>query len=222
MTNSRYKLFGVAIIIYTLITSISIAALPTQASVVGRVVAIADGDTLTVLDSNKRQHKVRLQGIDAPERRQAFGVRARQHLSDLVFNKNVEVRVDKKDRYGRSVSVVMLDGTDINLAMIQAGFAWHYKQYEREQSDAERVAYAEAEENARKAKKGLWTDAAPTPPWEYRRAGRVGATRVSPRSTAPEADPALFPPDTLSAVIGNRNSKIYHLPNCPNYNDVSL
>src|SRR5690349_4740841 len=104
----------------------------------GRVVKIADGDTLTVLDESKRQHKVRLVGIDAPERKQAFGTVSRQNLADLVFSKKVVVEWSKQDRYHRVLGKVLLDGQDINLKQIKAGLAWHYKRYDKDQRLADR------------------------------------------------------------------------------------
>jgi endonuclease YncB( thermonuclease family) len=95
----------------------------------GRVVKIADGDTLTVLDRSNRQHKIRLVGIDAPERKQPFHTKSRQNLADLVFGKEVAVEWHKRDRYKRILGKVVLDGQDVNLAQIRAGLAWHYKQY---------------------------------------------------------------------------------------------
>jgi len=106
--------------------------------VTGKVVAVADGDTLTVLDASKRPHRVRLNGIDAPERSQAFGTRARQQLSDFVFNKVVRVQIDKQDRYGKSLGKVLVGDRDINLEMIRIGLAWHYKAYQHEQSAEDR------------------------------------------------------------------------------------
>ena len=143
-------------------------------TIVGRVVGIADGDTVTVLDSEKSQHRVRLAGIDAPERRMPFGQRSKEHLSDLVFSKDVNVDTSKKDRYGRWVGVIFVDGVDANLAMVTAGMAWHYKQYEREQSASDRQLYANAENQARSRRAGLWLDPNPTPPWEYRKERRGG------------------------------------------------
>ena len=137
----------------------------------GRVVGVADGDTVTVLDDRKVQHKVRLAGIDAPEQGMPYGQRSKQYLSNLVFGKTVTLEGDKVDRYGRTVAKVLLNGRDVNLAQIAAGMAWHYKKYEREQSPADRQSYAAAEAEARAAKLGLWRDAAPLPPWEFRRNG---------------------------------------------------
>jgi len=146
----------------------------------GTVVAISDGDTITVLDGGKTQHKIRLAGIDAPEKAQAFGERSKQHLSDLVFGKTVAVDWNKTDRYGRTIGKVIVNGQDANLSQVQAGLAWHYKQYEKEQSASDRSSYAQAEVDARVRKVGLWGDAAPTPPWDFRHgAGNTTATLLT-------------------------------------------
>lgn len=143
-------------------------------TILGKVVGVTDGDTVTVLDASKVQYTIRLAGIDAPEKKMPFGQRSKEHLSDLVFNKDVEVETSKKDRYGRSVGNIFVGGRDANLAMITAGMAWHYKQYEREQSASDRLLYANAEEQARSRRDGLWRDDNPTPPWEYRKERRGG------------------------------------------------
>lgn len=114
----------------------------------GKVVAVTDGDTVKVLDVSKAEHVVRLAGIDAPEKRMPFGQRSKQSLSDLVYGRWVEVEGEKSDRYGRLVGKVLVNGRDANLAQIQAGMAWHYKEYQREQTVTDRRTYAEAESNA--------------------------------------------------------------------------
>lgn len=134
----------------------------------GKVVGISDGDTITVLNSAKTQHKIRLAGIDAPEKAQAFGVRSKQHLSDLVFGKSVSVDWNKTDKYGRTIGKVVVNGQDANLSQVQAGLAWHYKQYEKEQSAPDRSSYAQAEIDAKARRLGLWHDAIPVPPWDFR------------------------------------------------------
>lgn len=134
----------------------------------GDVVAIADGDTLTVLDTDRVQHKIRLAGIDAPERKQPFGQRSRQRLADLVFRKQVEVETQKKDRYGRTIGKVMHQGRDVNLVLVAEGMAWHYKQYDHEQRTSDRERYASAEDEARAQRRGLWVDPMPVPPWSWR------------------------------------------------------
>lgn len=135
----------------------------------GRVVGVADGDTVTVLDATNTQFKIRLMGIDAPEKKQAFGQKSKEHLSELVFNKQVSVEYTKKDKYGRTVGKVIMDGVDVNLEQVKAGLAWHYKQYQREQSTQDIAAYILAEELARNETRGLWVDVEPMPPWEWRR-----------------------------------------------------
>lgn len=129
---------------------------------------ISDGDTITVLDASKIPHKVRLSGINAPERRQAFGKVSKEHLSALVYKRQVEVEYQKTDRYGRKVGKVLIKGIDVNLGQIRAGLAWHYKAYQKEQPLEDRVEYLRAEELARDARKGLWADGQAVPPWEFR------------------------------------------------------
>ena len=142
----------------------------------GRVVGVADGDTVTVLDADKVQHKIRLSGIDAPEKAQAFGNRSKESLSELVFSKDVQVETNKRDRYGRDVGKVLINGVDANLAQVQRGFAWHYKAYEREQSANDRKLYDLAESEARAFRRGLWSDVNPEPPWDYRQQRRKVVT----------------------------------------------
>lgn len=134
----------------------------------GKVVGVADGDTITVLDDTNTQHKIRLSGINAPEKKQPFGQRSKQSLSDLVFSKTVTVETNKVDKYKRNVGKVLVDGVDANLVQVQRGFAWHYKAYEREQSAIDRKVYADAENEAKAVRRGLWADSEPVPPWEYR------------------------------------------------------
>jgi len=146
-------------------------SLPVLATgLVGKVVSVADGDTVTVLDADKLQHKIRLSGIDALERAQAFGKRSREYLASMVAGQQggVAVETDKTDRFGRSVGKVLLQGRDINLAMVASGMAWHYKKYQREQSSSDRRLYASAEQEAREQRAGLWRDPEPMAPWDWR------------------------------------------------------
>lgn len=135
----------------------------------GRVVGIADGDTLTLLVPGNVQEKIRLSGIDAPEKGQPYGEASKQALSGLVFGKDVVVDWGKRDRYGRIVGKVMIDGRDACLDQVRAGLAWHFKRYENEQPPADRLSYAAAEAAARSAKAGLWVDPAPVAPWDWRK-----------------------------------------------------
>ncbi len=138
----------------------------------GRVVAIGDGDTVVVLDSANRQHRIRLAGIDAPELHQTFGEQSRLSLSGLLFGKDVSVSYQKIDQYGRPVGKILLDGRDINLEQVKAGMAWHYKFYEDEQTPEDRESYAKAEAEARAARRGLWQDPNPVEPSTFRNAER--------------------------------------------------
>lgn len=146
----------------------------TAADIVGRVVGVSDGDTITVLVDNHDRLKVRLAGIDAPEKSQPFGSVSKKSLSDQVFGKTVNIESNKKDRYGRFLGRVLFNGTDVCLEQIRAGMAWHYKRYSNEQSESLRREYADAESQARQLKIGLWSEPTPVAPWEFRHQGRGG------------------------------------------------
>ncbi len=138
------------------------------ATIEGRVVGVSDGDTITVLDGTKTQHKIRLAGIDAPESKQAFGQASKKHLSDLVFGKNVTLDCGKTDKYRREVCVVLVNGQDANLAQVKAGMAWWYRKYQKEQTPRQREEYEGAETAAKAGRIGLWQETDPVPPWEWR------------------------------------------------------
>ncbi len=134
----------------------------------GMVVHIADGDTLTVLASNQQQYSIRLQGIDAPERSQPFGKVCKTQLADLAAGQTASVEAFKQDRYGRVVAKVTVNGKDVALEQLRAGCAWHYTAYAKEQNPTDRGTYAAAEQKARSQGIGLWQDAQPEAPWDYR------------------------------------------------------
>ena len=140
------------------------------ATISGRVVGVADGDTITVLDNSNTQYKIRLAGIDAPEKKQPFGNVSKKSLSDLVYGKQVSVDYNKQDRYGRTVGKVIVDGTDVNLEQVKRGLAWFYKKYQNEQPLEDRLDYLHAQESAEKTKEGLWVDSEPIAPWDFRKA----------------------------------------------------
>ena len=154
---------------FVLAAVLALAGLPASAyTIEGRVVGISDGDTITVLDAQHQQHKIRLAGIDAPESKQPFGRASKKHLSDLVFDRDVTLDCGKTDKYRREVCVVLVGGQDANLAQVTAGMAWWYQQYQKEQAAQQRASYEAAEASARAGKVGLWQDAEPIPPWEWR------------------------------------------------------
>jgi endonuclease YncB( thermonuclease family) len=150
----------------------------------GKVIRIADGDTLTILDARKKEHRIRLAGIDAPERRQAHYETSRQSLAKLAFGKAVIVEWHKRDVYGRLVGKVEADRQDVGLAQLRAGQAWWFRRYANEQTMFDRSRYEAAELDARRNGRGLWKTGRPTPPWEWRavKGERVSARHESYRS----------------------------------------
>ena len=139
---------------------------------IGKVIKVSDGDTITVLDSNNQKHKIRLKGIDAPESQQVYGDISTQSLSELVYDKEVLVTWDKKDKYYRILGKVIVGGRDANYEQLKKGLAWYYKQYEKDLNDEDKKKYSEAEEWARNYTEGLWADSNSIPPWEFRRKGK--------------------------------------------------
>ena len=149
----------------------------------GKVVAIADGDTLTLL-VDKTQHRIRLDGIDAPERTQPYSQRARQSLDDMAKGRKVTAHCSKVDRYGRHVCQVVVDGIDVGLEQISRGLAWFFTRYADELPPERRSSYEKTEAEAKTAKRGLWRDQAPLAPWAFREAKRNAAT-TTPSRAAP-------------------------------------
>jgi endonuclease YncB( thermonuclease family) len=166
--------------------SVPVPARVTADSFEANVVGVIDGDTIDVRAGDTPPYRIRLAGIDAPEKKQPFGNKAKQSLSDLVYQKAVRIEWSKKDKYGRLVGKILVAPgscatpckatVDVNLAQIAAGFAWHYKEYEKEQSKQDRLAYDIAEQHAREQGLGLWKDAHPVPPWEWRHPSEVTST----------------------------------------------
>lgn len=131
--------------------------------IAGLVIAIADGDTLTILDDQHAQVKIRLAEIDAPEKKQAFGARSRQSLAELCHEKRAEVRVVDIDRYARTVGRINCAGIDANAEQVRRGMAWVYPKYVKDKS-----LYG-LQEEARAAGRGLWASPKPIAPWEWRK-----------------------------------------------------
>lgn len=134
---------------------------------IGQVVSVADGDTFTLLMKGNQQVKVRLYGIDCPERSQDFGTAARQKLRELTTGHTIRIEEKDKDRYGRIVAIAYTNNDlSINEEMLRSGFAWHYTQYDKNE------AWSALEREARRQKKGLWVQRNATPPWHFRKAKR--------------------------------------------------
>ena len=170
-------------------------ASPAIAEFAGKVIGVSDGDTMTVL-RDRSQVRIRLYGIDCPETGQDFGSRAKQFTADLAFGKVVKVVPRDRDRYGRLVAdVVLPDGRVLNDELVKAGLAWWYRDH------AQNIGtLPQLEAEAREAKRGVWSQPNPLPPWEWRK-------------TKGEALPGEF--------IGNRRTHVYHGPGCPNAASIS-
>ena len=167
------KIFGLAL-------ALIMAFGPAGAEVLsGRVVGVSDGDTITVLDGAKVQHKIRVAGIDAPEKKQPFGQVSKENLSRLVFDKEVDIEWTKLDRYKRIVGKVLVASHncssdcsrtfDAGLSQVNAGLAWWYRKYAKEQPSADRPNYEQVEQGAQSRHQGLWGDKAPIAPWDWRK-----------------------------------------------------
>ena len=188
------------------ICALALVSVAAGASVLDvQVVAIADGDSLTVRDSNGLTHGVRLAGIDAPEHGQPWGDRSKQNLSRMALNQNARIEWSERDDYGRIVAklwVIPADAPcqaadcprtlDTGLAQVTSGLAWHYKKYERDQSAEDRHRYADAESEARVRRLGLWRDPAAAPPWEWRHGLTNGPVKKSRRNVCHAPDSPTY------------------------------
>lgn len=159
-----------------------------HADIRGKVVAVTDGDTIKVLDANRVQHKVRLSGIDAPEKAQPFGNASRKNLAALVAGKDVRIETSKKDRYGRVLGKVWVQPQDCpgcgktldaNHAQILSGMAWRYLDYVKDLPPEDRGRYESAEAEAKQRKRGLWSEANAIPPWAWRKGQRNSTVNVT-------------------------------------------
>ncbi len=170
----------------------------------GEVVGVYDGDTCTLL-VGKEKYKIRLEGIDTPEMDQAFGKRAKQALSRYIFGKQVTARLSGQDRYQRHLGTILLDGKDVNLQMVKDGCAWHYKKYSSDQ------ALAQAESDARSARRGLWKDGDAMAPWDWRSKG--ASKTVAKDAATPGQEPREIPTSVshwLNTSSGIRHNRTCH------------
>lgn len=150
----RYLLSFTALIFF----SISLYS----AEIIGKVIKVADGDTITVLDDNNKKHKIRLAKIDAPELKQSYGIKSKNYLESLIYNKPIKVLYSSIDRYKRILGIVYLGDKEINLIMLKNGLAWHYY-------TDKTPSYIQAEKSARDKKIGLWSESNPINPYIFRR-----------------------------------------------------
>lgn len=147
-----------------------------------KVIRVVDGDTIVILNKQNKQVKIRLYGVDTPEKRQAFGQKAKQFTANLVWKKQVEVKPVTQDRYGRTVGIVYVGNKCLNQELVANGYAWVYRRYCTSRRLCKRWLQAESE--ARKLKLGLWRDPNPVPPWKWRRNNRKtsGTSQTSPKN----------------------------------------
>ncbi|PRY05712.1 endonuclease YncB(thermonuclease family) [Pontibacter ummariensis] len=170
-----------------------------------KVIGIKDGDTIELL-RNGQAVTVRLYGVDTPEKTQAFGQRARQYTSDLAFGKNVRLIAHNTDRYGRTVGTIILpDGRSLNEELVRNGYAWHYKAYSKDKN------LANLEADARRFKRGLWQDANPVAPWDYRKEKRSGGSTDPKTETASAQAPIPTGATKRTVYICNSSgSNVYY------------
>lgn len=181
------------------------------ASFTGRVIKVSDGDTIQVMNNNVAE-KVRLNGIDSPESGQAYGRQAKEFTADMVAGQVVTVEVRDTDRYGRTVGdVILLDGNNLNREIVKAGYAWWYRKYSNDTS------LGQLEEEARSARKGLWQDSRPMPPWEWREVQRSGQGPGANAEAIRTVSPAKTA-NTAAIYHGNTRSGVFHQPSCKDYN----
>lgn len=193
-SRTALRFSGAAALLAVLVASATLLA--QEASFDGRCIGVVDGDTIEVLDGTTPR-RIRLDGIDAPERSQPFSEKSRQHLAYLVFGKAVRVEAHGTDRWDRLIARVTAGGRDLSEAMIAAGYAWHFKRYSADST------LAALELDARRAARGLWVADRPIPPWLFREAeGRLGAGEI---------DEASGP------YHGNVRSGVFHRPSCQHY-----
>ena len=164
----------------------------------GIAIDVQDGDSFVLHAGDGRRLRVRIAGIDAPERQQPFSEHARRRLGELLRDRRLRVEPIKQDVYGRTIArVTLLDGAmpgrDAALAMIESGLAWHFERYRADQTADESARYAEAQRRARRQSAGLWREAEPEPPWDFRsrmRRHEAAQPRRSPPRSPPPPPPA--------------------------------
>lgn len=197
---------------FTLVLAVTVFLAIPAFAFQAKVIGIADGDTITVLTEDNQKIRVRLYGIDCPEKSQAFGGRAKQFTAQAVYGWTVEIEPVDTDRYGRTVGIVSLNGKSLNESLIKAGYAWYYATYCNEKicnfwKALERSAQADG--------LGLWSQVTPRPPWVYRRSKKTESSKAGTRLTAPEvvtmADLIKLPQREQEAYISGVIKTLYYM-----------
>lgn len=174
----------------------------------GKITLVTDGDTMTIVHEGKKE-RLRLYGLDCPDKNQDFGLRAKQFTSDMILGKEVEVEAVTKDRYGYTVSIVKLDGQILNRKLIEAGLAWvDLKLCYRKECHA----WSQLQDQAQKTKVGLWSAPGPIPPWEFKNPNKKNL-RSHPQTKNEETDG-----QPLELYHGDVVNHIFHIPGCQEFN----
>lgn len=173
----------------------------------GKIVHISDGDTVGLL-VGKEKIKIRLDGIDAPESKQAYGTRSKEALAKLIAEKDVIVHKSGEDRYGRTLGTIYLEERNVNFQMVGDGWAWHFKKYSKNEE------LAKLETQAREAKRGLWADPNALAPWDFRARQNE---KVKPMAETGEADPVI---PVAKKYWLNTSSNVRHNETCENFQNT--
>ncbi|NLK37790.1 MAG: nuclease [Epulopiscium sp.] len=182
----------------------------TTSIISGRIIGIKDGDTVVLLTPEKKQITVRLYGIDCPEKNQAYGTRAKQFTSDLVFGKDVDVQIVSSDRYGRTIGMIVTDdGITVNHELVRNGYAWWYREYAKDDTILPLL-----EKEARLSYIGLWADNNPVPPWNFRRGVSHGSMEQIAGKTLPDGGSIFYEAISNHTVFFNTKTLKYHCPAC--------
>lgn len=179
----------------------------------GKVIDVADGDTITVLTQSDEKIKIRLAGVDCPETFQVHGEAAKQYLASLVAGKRVRIVPETVDQYGRTVGMVLVNGANINEQIVSNGHGWVFRKYCTADYCGD---WLKLEEKARKSRIGLWQDANPKPPWEWRAEQKSGNNGVN--TSAPAVETTNTGGGSSTVYHGNTRSQVFHGPTCKDYN----
>lgn len=184
----------------------------------GRVIDVADGDTITIINQNDEKVKIRLAGIDCPESFQIHGEKAKQFLSSRVAGKRVRIEPDTIDKYGRTVAIVLVNGENLNEQIVAHGHGWVYRKY----CTADHCnGWLKLEETAKIAQVGLWEDKNPQPPWEWRalqKSKKKGGSHFGDNVPTPAVTSSSAAGGSSTVYHGNRRSLVFHGPSCKDYN----
>lgn len=209
------KSFNTLFILISLVFSLCSPNYLHGETITGKVVSVADGDTITILN-NGLQLKLRLYGIDAPEKNQPFGQKAHDFTASMVAGRQITVEQKDTDRYGRTVAMVYVDGINLNEQIVKQGYGWVYRQYCK---DSICNDWLKLESNARESLKGLWAESNPIPPWEFRQGQRTSGNREHDFIVLPSTSTVVQNvPSESGSYHGNRNSHVFHSSACKDFN----